>query len=82
MVIVQQLRSARAALRWSIDDLSAASSVSVRTIKMVEAHDGAPQCKPATLEKLIGTFEVSGIEFIGTPEDGPGIRIRIAHTKP
>lgn len=49
---------------------------------MVEAHDGALQCKPATLEKLIGTFEVSGIEFIGTPEDGPGIRIRIAHTKP
>lgn len=74
-ITVQQLRSARAALRWSVEVLSAEAGVSVRTIKMVEAVDGEPVCKPATSRKLIAAFEAAGIEFIGTPEDGPGIRL-------
>ncbi|AZQ66743.1 transcriptional regulator [Silicimonas algicola] len=76
MVVVQQLRSARAVLRWSIQDLSSASTVSVRTIKTIEARDGPPQCRPGTVKKLVSAFESAGIDFIGTPEDRPGIRIR------
>ena len=76
MIIVEQLRSARTALRWSIEELANRSSVSVRTIKMVEASDGIPQCKTATMEKLVSALQAAGIEFIGSPDDGPGIRIR------
>ena len=76
MIIVEQLRSARTALRWSIEELAGRSSVSVRTIKMVEANDGIPQCKTATTEKLVSALQSAGIEFIGSPDDGPGIRIR------
>ena len=30
----------------------------------------------ATLDKIKAALESAGIEFIGTPEDGPGIRLR------
>jgi hypothetical protein len=43
---------------------------------MVEASDGIPQCKTATVEKLVSALQAAGIEFIGSPDDGPGIRIR------
>jgi transcriptional regulator with XRE-family HTH domain len=72
---VEQLRSARAALRWSINDLSEKAGVSIRTIKMVEGTGGEPKCKPKTLDKLRVALESAGIEFIGTPNDAPGIRI-------
>lgn len=75
---VEQLRSARAALRWSINDFSEKSGVSIRTIKMVEANEGEPTCRPQTLHKLRVTLESAGIEFIGTPDDAPGIRIHPA----
>ena len=74
--MVEQFRAARAALRWSIENLSETSNVSVRTIKMVEASDGAPSCRAGTLSKLITAYEAAGIEFIGSPEDGFGVRIR------
>ncbi len=72
---VQQMRAARAALRWSIEDLSAASGVSVRTIKMIETGPDKPESKQSTIKKLKVAFESAGIEFIGTPDDAPGIRI-------
>lgn len=78
MLTVQQIRAARAALRWSIKDLSDASSVSVRTIKMIEARAENPQGRNATVESIRNALESAGIEFIGTPDDAPGIRIHLA----
>ena len=72
------MRSARAALRWSINDLSEKAGVSIRTIKMVEANEGEPKCKPQTLDKLKMALEAAGIEFIGATDDAPGIRIHPA----
>jgi transcriptional regulator with XRE-family HTH domain len=74
-VTVEQLRSARAALRWSINELSEKAGVSSRTIKMVEANEGEPKCRPQTLDKLRVTLEAAGIEFIGTPDQAHGILI-------
>lgn len=51
------------------------SSVSVRTIKTIEGTDGTPNCKMSTLQKIVSPIEAAGIEFIGTPDDRPGIRI-------
>lgn len=77
MLKVQQIRAARAALRWSIKELSAASGVSVRTIKMIEARAENPQGRNATIESIRNAMEAAGIEFICTPEDAPGIRIHL-----
>jgi hypothetical protein len=72
----EQIRAARAALGWSIDSLAVRSAVSVRTIIRYEDTQGIPPSRGGNLQKLITCFEAAGIEFIGTPEDGPGIRLR------
>lgn len=76
MILGQQIRMARAGLRWTIEDLSEESGVSPRTIKRLEGVDEVVSANISTIKKLIDCFECAGIEFIGTPDDGPGIRIR------
>lgn len=51
--------------------------VSTSTIKRIEAHDGISSATFANLAALKLAFESAGIEFIGAPNDGPGIRVRI-----
>ncbi len=75
MVTGIQIRSARAALNWSIEQLAVASAVSVRTIKRMEATVGVPSSTKANLNAIKNVLEAAGIEFIGTPDDRPGIRI-------
>lgn len=70
-----QIRCARSALRWSVQELAGRSMVSTSTIKRIEAQDGVPSATSANLAALKSTFEGAGIEFIGTPDDAPGIRI-------
>ena len=75
-VIPAQVRAARALLGWSIPNLSEASGVSVRAIKYFENEGSEKDLKDLTISKLVSALEVAGVEFIGTPEDGPGIRLR------
>ena len=75
IVIASQFRAARNALNWRITDAAKVSGVSIRTIKSIEAADGLETFKLSTIEKLKTAFERHGIEFIGTPDDAPGIRI-------
>jgi hypothetical protein len=42
----------------------------------LESFDGVPASNFRTLESVKLAFEKAGIEFIGTPEDGPGVRLR------
>ena len=71
-----QVRAARSFLGWSIPELSAAAGVSVRTIKYFESEQKELSTKEATVAKLTKALETAGIEFIGRPDDGPGIRLR------
>ena len=75
-VLPGQVRAARALLNWGISDLSSSSGVSVRTIKYFESGSAEQTLKEGTSAKLIAALEAAGIEFIGTPDDGPGIRFR------
>ena len=56
--------------------LAEESSVAAPTIKRLEQFFGVPTVRTDTLMKLQRTLEAAGIEFIGTPDDGPGIRYR------
>jgi transcriptional regulator with XRE-family HTH domain len=71
-----QIRSARAALGWSAKLLAERSGVGLRTLMRIESSDGVPSSHASTLVDLENALEAAGIEFIGTPEDGPGIRLR------
>jgi len=70
-----QLRAARNALAWSLERLAEQSGVSTRTLIRYEALDGVPRSRSGNLETIIETLEAAGIEFIGSPDDAPGIRI-------
>lgn len=75
MLTGAQIRSARAMLNWTVADLAKNSGVGVRTILRMEATDDVPQSTTGTLHKIRNCLVAAGIEFIGTPEDAPGIRI-------
>ncbi len=79
MITGAQLRTARAALRWSVQDLADRSGVSIQTIKRFEASDGVPPSRYSTLLSLKAALEAAGIEFIGSPEDRPGIRFSLSN---
>lgn len=70
-----QLRAARNGLGWSIQELADFSGISARTIIRYEDCPGVPATRSGNLESLITKLESAGIEFIGSPENGPGIRI-------
>ena len=74
-MISEQIKMARAALGWSIEQLADRTEVSSRTIKRIEAQAGSPAATAANLKLIRTTFEGAGIEFIGGPTDGPGVRL-------
>lgn len=76
IVSPHQIKMARAALSWSIQKLADQSKVSPRTLNRIETDGGFQVATKANLAMIQQTLEAAGVEFIGTPEDGPGIRLR------
>ena len=75
MIISSQIRSGRSALGWSASQLGLKAGLSLRTIQTAEADGGEEQIRKSSLLAVKAALEAAGIEFIGTPDDGPGIRI-------
>ena len=75
MLVFAQFRMARAALGWNISDLATEASVSVSTMKRVETPEGFSKATAANLKIIKQTLEQAGVEFIGTAEEGPGVRL-------
>ena len=71
-----QIRAARALLRWSSRELSEASGIGTATIKRMEVMDGVPAGNVRTLYAIQIALEKAGVEFIGSPVDAPGVRLR------
>lgn len=71
----QQIKAARGALGWTVQDLADKSGVGTATISRYELADAVPKSRKDNLEKIRMAFEMAGIEFIGSPDDRPGIRI-------
>ena len=71
-----QIRAARAILNWSSEELARRVGSTRPTIHRIETTDGVPSTNAKTLILIKEEFEAAGIEFIGTPEDGPGLRIK------
>jgi len=69
-----QIRAARGILNWSRKDLAEHSGVSFASMMRLESFEGVPASNFKTLESVKQAFEKAGIEFIGTPEEGAGVR--------
>ena len=63
-------------MRWSAQKLAAESGVGIATIKRYEVMDGVPAGNSRVISALRTALEEGGVEFLGTPEDGPGVRMR------
>ena len=74
MITSDQIRAARALLRWSGKDLAEKTGLGFSTLMRLEVLDGVPSAQAKTLENIQKAFEKAGIEFIGTPDDGAGVR--------
>jgi transcriptional regulator with XRE-family HTH domain len=80
MITSAQIRAARGMLSWSRRELAEASGVSFASMMRLESFEGVPASNFKTLECIKKAFEDAGIEFIGTPESGAGVRWRLLKT--
>jgi len=75
MITGIQIRSARAALRWTSEDLAEKAGITSRTVKRLEQINSVPDSRSSTLLLIKKVMEDAGIEFLGSPENGPGVRL-------
>lgn len=72
--LARQIRSARAWLDWTRDDLAKKADVVANTIASIEKGDGTSEPNARTLAKIMAAFEQGGVELV---EDG-GVRPRLS----
>ena len=77
MITGSHIRAAKAILDWSGDDLAKKAGVSLSSIRRVEAADDVPKnVSVNTMLNIQKALEQAGVEFIGTPERQPGVRLK------
>lgn len=76
MLTSEQIRAARALLRWEQKDVAEASGVSLPSIKRLETKAGPLAAQDRTVDAIRTALVAAGIEFI--PENGGGAGVRLA----
>ena len=76
MLRSEQVRAARALLRWSAQKLADESGVSWKTIQRMESQIGVPSATARNVEKIRRTLENAGVVFIDENGGGCGARLR------
>ena len=77
MITGSQVRAAKALLKWSGDTLAKNAGVAISTIRRIEADDGVlANASVKTLDSIKKALEEAGVEFIGTPDHQPGVRLK------
>jgi hypothetical protein len=71
-----QIRAARALVKWTAEDLSRQSAVSVRTIRRAELAERATSLTSVNELAIRRALETAGVEFIDEDGGGPGVRLR------
>lgn len=76
MITSEQLRSARAMVRWTQQKLADAVDISLATLKRLEGGSGPLKTSAVNMHNLQSALEAAGIEFIDENGGGPGVRLR------
>ena len=74
MITSGQLKAARALLGMTATKLAELSGVAYTTVVRMESSEGIPSGQVKTLDSVQKALEEAGIEFLGSPEDGAGVR--------
>jgi|ERR1700720_1136664 transcriptional regulator with XRE-family HTH domain len=80
-LISAQIRAARSLIRWTADELAAASALSVATIRRAELKQSETSLTAANDLAIRRALEAAGVEFIDENGGGPGVRLRERHQK-
>ena len=64
-----KIGAARALVRWTAEDLSRQSAVSLRTIRLAERHTSMTAANDLAVRRAL---EAAGVEFIDGNGGGPG----------
>ena len=75
MITSGQIKAARALIGWTARELAQRAEIGFSTLIRLESAVGVPSSNVRTLESIKRAFENAGIEFIGTPDDRPGVRL-------
>ena len=75
MISVEQIKAARMLLRLSVFELADLAGVSSSTIKRLESLTDDTMPRAETVVKVQASLETQGIEFLGTVDDSPGVRL-------
>lgn len=75
MISSEQIRAARALLRWEQKDLASASKVSLPSIKRLESQPGHLAAQSRTIDALVGALEAAGVVFVAENGGGAGVRL-------
>ncbi len=76
MITAEQIRAARALIRWSAQDLADKSGIGFRTIQRFESESGIPGSRSKNLMTIRKVFENAGVAFIDQNGGGPGVRLK------
>ena len=76
MITSAQIKAARALLGITVANLAELAGVGFTTIIRLESADGVPNGNIKTFDAVQKAFDKAGIEFIGSPEDGAGVRFK------
>ncbi len=76
MITAEQIRGARAMLRWSAKKLAEESGLSWPTIQRMESAEGVPSGLSKNLELVQRCLENAGVVFIDEDDEGPGVRLK------
>jgi transcriptional regulator with XRE-family HTH domain len=76
MISSEQVRAARALLRWEQKELADASQVSLPSIKRLETQPGALAAQQRTVDAIVGALEKAGVIFVEENGEGPGVRLK------
>ena len=78
MLTSDQIRAARALLRWPAQKLADQAKLGISTIQRMEAASGVPVASARNLDKVQRVLEAAGAVFIDENGGGPGVRLRSA----
>ena len=76
MITAEQIRGARAMLRWSAKQLAEQAGLSWPTVQRMESTQGVPSGLSRNLELVQRALEGAGIIFIDEDDEGPGVRLK------
>ena len=74
MITSGQIKAARALLGLTVAEMAKKAGIGFTTMVRLESADGIPSGNVKTLNAVKTSIEAAGLEFIGSPESGAGVR--------